>query len=100
VKRGVRGCQGATEMVAPTFMRNGVVHYRLIRKGARFELRQIRRPPRRGVLFCEQKCRRCGTTIRIWHSRRFSVAIASADRTCCNGKIFVVIALKQGNGYG
>jgi hypothetical protein len=76
-------------------MRNNVVHYRILRKGAKFELRQVKRPPRQGVLFCEQKCRKCGTTIRIWHSKRFSIAIASADRICCNGKIFVVIAVKQ-----
>jgi hypothetical protein len=82
-------------MVAPTFMRNNVVHYRLIRKGARFELRQIRRPPRKGVLFCEQKCRKCGTTIRIWHSKRFSAVLTSSNRGCCNGKIFVVITVKQ-----
>ena len=77
------------------FVRNGVVHYRLIRKGARFELRQIRRPPRQGVLFCEQKCRKCGTTLRIWHSKRFSAVLTSSNRGCCNGKIFVVIAVKQ-----
>gem|GEM_PF-5089289 len=84
-------------MVAPALMRNNVVHYRLIRKGARFELRQIRRPPRRGVLFCEQKCRRCGTTIKVWASKRLNLVIARQERGCCSGLMMVVMTLKQLN---
>mgnify|MGYP000408340169 CR=1 FL=1 len=82
-------------MVALALMRNKVVHYRLIRKGARFELKQVRRPVKAGILLCEQRCRKCGATIKLWASGRLTVVLAKRERGCCSGVVTITVALKQ-----
>ena len=95
-KSGAKGVSGGDHFRSPSsFMRNKVVHYRLIRKGTKFELKQIRRPMRRGFLLCEQRCRRCGAVIKLWASRKLTIVLAQQERKCCGGMLTITVALKQ-----
>jgi len=96
IESGAKGVSGGDHFRSPPLsMRNKVVHYRLIRKGSRFELKQIRRPMRRGVLLCEQRCRRCGAMIKLWASRKLTIVLAWEERKCCGGMLTITVALKQ-----
>ncbi len=76
-------------------VRQGVIHYRLKRKGNKFELQALRWKPKRLLLIEQQKCRRCGTTICVWASAKLSLVVAKSKRNCCNGFVLVTIKLSQ-----